>query len=175
MLDASTQTVADSGWPTPNSFEPSPAQLARRKALRRYNWLTLYGPLLLLTLIGLGVLAALIWATIERGTAEMERWRTFVSAAADTVIILTSIGMTLACVVIPAAAVATLVYGRQQAWRPLATTQRFLWRVDQYVTTAQERVDQVAAQSAEKVIDGRSRLAYWESLLKWFRYWLIGR
>ncbi len=153
-------------------FRPNPEQLARARALRRFNWWTLYLPLILLAL---GILAAaglVIWQTIE-GRPAMDQWRLFVSAVADTVIIFATLAVTFACLVLPAAGIGLLVFGRQK--RPVKAAQRLLWRLDQAVSRVGTQVEPAVTEVAHRVIKGRAVLAYWEALIKWIKYWITGR
>ena len=168
-------TMSRSPIPVENDgFEPSAEQLLRRKSLRRYNWLALWLPLGVLIILVLAVLVSMIWLSFE-GMPQMDRWRVFVSAMADTTIILSTIGLTLSCLLGPGLGIGLMVYGRNQKWAPINRLQQLLWQLEGGLTRVQSKVDQVAARSAAEVIERRSALAYWEALLKWFKYWITGR
>ena len=65
--------------------------------------------------------------------------------------------------------------GRNQEWAPINRLQQLLWRLESGLIRVKTKVDEIAAKSASGVIEGRSRLAYWDALIKWLKYWITGR
>lgn len=124
-------------------YQPTPEQIARATAQRRFNALFVYSPLLLFTLALLGFSIAMIYFAVVR-----EPWRPMVSAVADLLVILTVLPTLLLCALLPAGAVAVVIQGRQRGWTPLHSLQVLFWRLDSLVSRVQRIVHDGAVKAA---------------------------
>ncbi len=156
-------------------FEPSVEQLERAQRHRRYEWLTLYVPLIFMGLLVVLAIVGGIWGTTAGFGNEVNRWRITVSAMADIIVIAVTLSMTVACLILPILGFGGWIYGRQQGWKPWQTTRHFLWRVDQGLTKIQEPIKERSDQVVEVVIKSRSRWAYFETIWRWIRYLFTGK
>ena len=154
---------------TSHGNKPSESQRQRTQNLRRFNWLYVYGPLILGALVILVLSILMFWGVFSpnvMGTAA------FLSGAADMVIILFAIPAMLLCVLGPVALaglVVMLMKSRQSRQEKKARgdfipdhgrLQPLFWRLDQLLVTAASKVDNAGKKVANPLISFNARLAY---------------
>jgi hypothetical protein len=148
-----------------STYEPTGEQLARDRALKRFNRLYLYVPLGIAALIALGLVIALLVGVLLPGITGTAA---FASALADIVLIMTLLPMLLLCAIVPGAYIA-LVYNqrqkRQQAPQagPMAyrsRVQTLFWRLDKLIDTAVAKTTATAPQIAQPIVKLNSGLAF---------------
>jgi hypothetical protein len=145
--------------PTPPptaEYQPTAAQKARAAALRRFNWLYFYLPILLFTIGGLTIIVLLLWSSL---TAEREQQRLFVSGLADLILILTIAPLLLLCAIVPGTAAYLLVRGRKEGQAPIRRLQTLLWRLEAFLARVGRRVTEIGTQAADKIIHVHSLTA----------------
>ncbi len=155
----------------PQLYQPSPDQLARAAALKRFNRLYIYLPLAVFSVVGLVLVGLLLWGTLSPNIVGT---REFVSGLADLILILAVLPMMLLCAIVPAAYIAWVVYRRQQPQREHGRFQTLIWRLDSLVTKAQDKTSDVMPKVATPVIKGHSWLAYLQSFIKNIKRNLLG-
>ncbi len=154
-----TTTTPDSQTP----YEPSPSQLAREAALKRFNWMFVYVPVTILGLIVLGLVIFMIWAAVTNSPED--HLFSLLSGTADIILISCAIlPAMLVCAIGPALA-GLLIY-RTNERRKLTPEERrsklqvLLWRVDQLITKIQTRLrDSYLDQVVRPVIKGHALAA----------------
>ncbi|MCB9418462.1 MAG: hypothetical protein H6667_01545 [Ardenticatenaceae bacterium] len=143
-------------------YQPSQSQLERASALRRFNWLYVYGPVIVFSLIGLVLVGLLLWGVFSPNVTGA---REFASGLADLVMIFTIMPLLLLCAIVPAAAIGLVVYRRQQPKQEHGRFQTLLWRLDTLVTKAKDKTAQTMPKAAAPVIKGHAWVAYIRTLL----------
>jgi hypothetical protein len=121
--------------PAEEPYQPTPAQLERAAAQRRFNALYVYTPLVIFSLLFVGFLVAMIYFAVVR-----DPWRPMVSAVADLLVILAIVPLLLLSALLPAGAIALFVEGRRREWQPYRTIQVLFWRLDSLVARVQRMV-----------------------------------
>lgn len=156
---------------THSAYEPTPAQLERVVALRRFNWLFVYTPVVLLFLAVLVILGLLLWGSFSpniSGTAE------FVSAVADIFVALTILPLFLLCAIVPIGTITFVVYRRTQPKKPHGRGHVLLWRLDTLVDRLLAKSQELLPRVTGIVIEGHARAAYLSALVERLRR-LVGR
>ena len=143
-------------------YQPTPRQLERAAALRRFNRLFVYLPVGFAAFVGLAVIGLLIWVTlIQPGESSRET----VSGIASAVVILVSIPMTLLCAIPSLLIIGITVQSRQKGQAPIKRVQTILWRIDNLVLRFQSKVNEATPKVANVVIKGHTAVAYVRNLL----------
>jgi hypothetical protein len=146
-------------------YQPTPVQLERDAALRRFNRLFVYLPIVFAAVIALFVIGLLFWVTfIQPG----ENGRETVSGIASAVIILVSLPMTIICVIPSALFIGVYFQGRKKGMAPIKSLQRIFWRIDKLVLRLQTAVNENAPKAANAVIKAHTAVEYVRNLLKQF-------
>ena len=162
--------------PTTTSYEPSANQLARASAIRRFNRLYVYTPLILSGLIALALLGIMLWFGL--GPQQREGFRPFLSGLADIVMIFTIMPLTVLCSIGPISLIALGVYRYQKRQEqkesaepilPARGLQLLLWRLDAILDKTAVSVQAYALKAAAPIIQFNAFLAYTTSLLKQIR------
>lgn len=170
-------TVPTTTPPTPKpAFKPTPDQLARESSRKRFNWLFVYIPAILLVLIVLGLVVTMIWAVLT--TSPEDHLFGFVSGVADIVLItFVILPAMLLCTIGPALA-GFMIYRANEKRQLTAEErrgklQRLLWRFDQLVMTAQTQLrDSYLDQAARPLIKGHALAAALRNLSAQIRRFL---
>lgn len=139
------------------AYQPTPEQLERAAALRRFNRLYLYLPLAVFSLAGLVLIGLLLWGVFSPNIVGT---REFASGLADLVVILTTLPLLLLCALVPAGAVGLAVYRRQQPKREHGRFQTLIWRLDALVTKAKDTAATTLPKAAAPLIKGHAWVAY---------------
>ena len=147
---------------TDATFQPSPAQTARATALRRFNWLYVYTPLLITCLLILILVGFMAWGAFG---PQQERTRSFLSGVADVIIIATVLPPTLLCLAPPIGLLALVTYRRRQQDGPSERTdygrlQIYLWRLGHFIDKILTAVQQALPKIAAPVINAHARASY---------------
>ncbi len=170
-----TQSVPVTSTST-TPYEPSANQLARAAAIRRFNRLYVYTPLVLGGLIILVLLGLMLWVGLA--PQQWERFRPFFSGLADIIIIFTIMPMMLLCSIGPISLIALGAYRYQKRKEqkesaepapPAKGVQLLLWRLDAILDKTAVTVRDNAPKAAKPVIQFHAFLAYAASLLKQIR------
>lgn len=137
-------------------YKFTPAQLERQKQLDRFNRLTIYLPLGILALAIITVTGLLFWLTLFNDAEAITEWRSFSSATADLIIILTILPIMLFVALIPILAAGWLWYTWQSP-RPVESwLQKWLRRTDDFVVNSAEKVNATSKKAADLSIKYRS-------------------
>jgi hypothetical protein len=147
---------------TKPEYKPTPRQLERAAALRRFNRWFVYLPIIFAALIVLAVIGLLFWVTlIQPG----ESGRETVSGIASAVVILVSIPMTLLCAIPSVLIIGLTIQSRQKGQAPIKRVQTIFWRLDSLILRIQSAVNDFVPKAANIVIKGHTALAYVRTLL----------
>lgn len=147
---------------TSTEYVPTTTQLERAAALKRFNRLVVYLPIIVAALIVLIVVGLLFWvALIQPGEASRET----VGGIADAVIILVSIPMMLLCAIPSILFIAITIQGRKKGMAPLKRVQVLFWRLDNIVLRIQSTIQRTMPKIAAPVISGHALVAYVRNLL----------
>lgn len=156
---SSFDTALSSPETTAMPFQPSPVQLARAAALKRYNWLYTYTPLILLALLILSAAGWMIWSTIVAPDLENQQ-AIRLSALADMVIITTLLPLLMGCLILPLAGIALTVYDRQRERTRIDSLQRLFWRVDGIFEKVRHTVEETTPKVTRPLIKVNSYFAF---------------
>jgi len=143
------------------AYEPSVSQLARAKAMRRFNRLFVYTPVAFLGLVGLVLIGLLLWGSLS---PHITGTREFASALADIVIILTVLPLMVMCAVVPLAAIAYAGYRRRGEKRAHGRLHLLFWRLESLLERAQRGSGAGMNKLARPVIEGHARAAFLSTL-----------
>lgn len=142
-------------------YQPTPAQLEREAALRRFNRLFVYLPILFAAVIALFIIGLLFWVTlIQPG----ESSRATVSGIASSVFILFSLPMTLLCALPTILFIVMFTQMRNKQMAPLKRVQTIFWRLDSLVLKVQTAVNEYTPKAAGVVIKAHAMMAYIRNL-----------
>lgn len=149
------------------TYEPNLEQRQRAAALRRFNWLYVYTPILLLSLAALILVGLLLWGVLS---PNIEGTSAFVSGLADMIVILFSLPLLLLCAIGPAALIAMIALDVKRRRDPQAASllQRLhtlLWRLDNIVARVLVKTRELSARVARLVIRVQAGAAYLKAWL----------
>lgn len=158
----------------PPANPPTPAQLEREAALRRFNRLYVYAPMILATLLVVGLLLYLLWQTLSQ-SPESPIYG-LLSGLADLLLIFALLPMMLLCAIGPAATVLLLrqMYRQTQLEPDLrrGRLQTLFWRLDRLLTQVQTQLrDSYLEKIASPVIRGHAFLAALNALGRFIQNW----
>lgn len=145
-----------------SEYLPTPVQLERAAALRRFNRLFVYLPVIFAAVIGLIVIGLLFWVTLVQPGEES---RETVSGLASAVVILASIPMLLVCAIPSLLIIGLTVQARQKEMAPIKRVQTIFWRIDSLVLRIQSAVNESVPKVADVVIRGHAAMAFVRNLL----------
>ena len=147
---------------TKPAYQPTAAQLERAAALRRFNRLFVYLPIIIAAVIALIVVGLLFWITlIQPG----ENSRETVSGIASAVVIMVSLPMTLLCALPSVLFIAIYVQGRKKEMAPIKRLQTIFWQIDSVILRVQTAVNDFTPKVAGVVIKAHAATAYVRNLL----------
>lgn len=163
--------TSNTHYPTTSAHQPDPSQRERTQALRRFNWLAVYLPIIAGGILILVLTGLLIWGALS---PRIEGTAAFASGLADLTLILFMLPMMVLCAIGPAALIGLIVYAvkrrrdQKDAPPPIGDNriQRLFWRLDNLLNTIQTRTNKTAVQAARPVIKANAELAYTQTLLQ---------
>jgi hypothetical protein len=134
--------------------------------LRRFNWLYVYTPVIVVSLVALILVILLLWGALS---PNIEGTSAFVSGLADVIIILFSLPLLALCAVGPGALVAMIVLTVRRRRDPQAAAlldrlHTLLWRLDNMVERVLVKTRELSARAAGVVIRVPARAAYLKTL-----------
>lgn len=146
-------------------YQPTPVQLEREAALRRFNRLFVYLPIGIAVIIALLVIGLLFWVTlIQPG----EDSRETVSGIASSVVILASIPMTIICAIPSVLFIVVFFQGRKKGMAPIKRIQTIFWRIDSLVLRLQSAVNEYTPKVANVIVKPHAAVAYVRNLFNQF-------
>ena len=137
-------------------YVPTTAQKGRAAALRRFNWLFVYGPTIFFTLVAA---ALMIFMLVRALPDDGEASRSLISGIADLVIIVSTVPVTILVALVPAAAITIVIQARQRKMAPLQRLQQILWQVESFLGKVQIKVNEIAPKLARPIIQGNAIFA----------------
>ncbi|GAB4267154.1 MAG: hypothetical protein Kow0080_09000 [Candidatus Promineifilaceae bacterium] len=151
-----------------NRPQPTEEQRARMAALKKFNWLFVYTPILLGVTITIVLIGLLLWGAFSPAA---ESTHAFISALADITVIFIIIPQLFLCALPTLGAVGFVVYKRQnkpEDGQPpqYGRLQTLFWKIDNLLTKAQTAIQNTAPKVAQPVIKGNAILAYLTTILK---------
>lgn len=159
----------------PVAFQPSAEQLARADALRRFNWLYIYTPLIMLAVVTVSLVFWLTWGMLFATELGISQMRERVSAVADLIIIALTLPATLMCLLLPGLGIALLVHDREREMTRIAWLRTWLWRLDSLVAQVRDKTAENAPKVAGQVVQFNGRVSYFRALLWRIRQILTGK
>lgn len=145
---------------------PTAEQLARKRALRRFNRLAVYLPVGLLALVWLGLILGMFWLTVAGSwfnvDTNREYYRSLISGVADAFTVIMLAPLLLLCSLPPIGTAAFFVWRRQRRRAQPAGPEKLpiFWRVENIVTTVRARVATTTPRVARPVITAHAAAAY---------------
>ncbi|MFZ0545945.1 MAG: hypothetical protein WAM60_10935 [Candidatus Promineifilaceae bacterium] len=143
-------------------YQPTATQLERAAALRRFNRLFVYLPILAAAVIALFVVGLLVWITLIQ---PVENSQETVSGIASAVVVLVSLPMTVLCALPSALFIGAFVQGRKKKMAPTKRLQTIFWQIDGLVLRLQTAVNSFTPKVAGAVIKAHAAVAYVRNLL----------
>ncbi|MDX1614295.1 MAG: hypothetical protein R3300_08300 [Candidatus Promineifilaceae bacterium] len=131
--------------------------LERAQALRRFNRLTVYLPLGLVTM---AMVAVVVWLIIISLAGTSERAAATMSGAADIVVTLTGVVLMLLCAVFPLLFFGLTFQLRRRGSQPLFRLQRLFWRANGLIARLSAIVNRTAPKVADALIRVHARFTY---------------
>lgn len=142
-------------------YQPTPTQLEREAALRRFNRLFVYLPILFAAVIALFIIGLLFWVTlIQPGESSSAT----VSGIASSVVILFSLPMTLLCALPSILFIVLFTQMRNKQMAYIKRVQTLFWRLDSLVLKVQTAVNEYTPKAAGVVIKAHVVMAYIRNL-----------
>ena len=158
---------------TKSPYRPNAKQIARVAAMRRFNWLYVYTPLLTGSLIFLALIGIMFWGVFS---PQVEGTQLFLSAMADVVIILISLPLIMLGLLAPIALGGIIFYNynkrkeRKESLDPdpvvAGKLQRLIWQLDSFLDNVYAKISDVLPKIANPIIQLNSLLAYLETIIK---------
>lgn len=138
---------------------PAITNTDRAAELRRINWLSIYLPITLATVLGLLLLGGLAWTALftDGGLpTQIDR----ASGIADIFLTLVClIPLTLICAILPLGGLGFLYWRQQNGSILRERTQSLFHKVDEGLTQADTKLNETTPKIAQPIIQARARLA----------------
>ena len=125
----------------PIAYLPTPEQLERKAALRRFDKLYVYLPMGIFTAIAIIAAIALFWGAFAVGSVDS---LSFISALADITVILATIPLILTFTALVGAAVAAYFYARSLPKQKNGRVHVFLWQLNNGINKVGNKTDEIA-------------------------------
>ncbi|MGB1253336.1 MAG: hypothetical protein ACPG8W_22175 [Candidatus Promineifilaceae bacterium] len=142
----------------PSTPALDPTTVTREAELQRFNWLALYLPVILVSVIAVVLLGVLAWTALFTGgeaASQVDR----ASGIADVFLMLICLmPLTLVGAIVPLGGLGFLYWRQQNGSILRERTQTLLHKVDDGVATANEKVNEASPKIARPIIATRSRL-----------------
>lgn len=152
----------------PETYQPTTAQLERAAALRRFNRLAVYLPVLLFALIALILFVLMLINALPNEGSQATR--SLLSGLADIILIVTIIPLWLVLTLVPVGAIVLVVQMRQRDISPLRGLQTLFWRIESKLGQVQQKTEEVAPKAAAPVIKVNAQLSFVLTWLDRMRY-----
>lgn len=162
---------------TTDTFTPAATQVERAAALRRFNRLYIYTPLVLISLLIIALIVLLLWGSLG---FEESHTRQLASGLADIIVILVTIPMMLLCAIVPLAAIGAAVYRQQQRQTEeeevkYGRLQMLFWRLETLLARVYAALETASAKVAAPLIEAHALAAYVSTFLKDLRRFVSRR
>ncbi len=152
-------------------YRPNDKQIARAAAMRRFNWLYVYTPLIIGSFIFLTLLGLMFWGVFS---PRVEGTQPFLSAIADIVIILISLPLIILGLLAPIALGGIIFYNytkrkeRKESLEPVVAgrLQMLIWQLDSFLDNIYAKINDALPKIANPVIQLNALLAYLETIIK---------
>ena len=140
-------------------------QLEREAALRRFNWLYIYMPIMIGGIAIVVLVDVMLWGALS---PNIEGTRAFASALADLFIIMTIIPIVLLGGLILLGMIALIAQWRRRDDKatPYSGLHLLFWRLDARLSRLQTRLQMMMPKMAQFVMKIGTITAYIETLLK---------
>jgi len=125
----------------PIAYLPTPEQLERKAALRRFNKLYVYLPMGIFTTIAIIAAIALFWGAFAINS---EKSLSFISALADITVILAIIPLILIFTALVGGAIALYSYARSLPKQKNGRVHVFLWQLNNGINKVGDKTDEIA-------------------------------
>lgn len=148
---------------TLSSTTQSEAQLQRARALRRFNWLYIYTPIIVATALSLIILLALTWFSLVPDSPEEIL---FISGLADIILIGWMCPATLILSLGPIGGIYFFYRRRQHGSYVREPLQRLSWRTDNLLDASQSKIKGVQPRIAKPFIEMHGWVAFFRNMLQ---------
>lgn len=146
-----------------SSIPPTDDQLTRAKALRRFNWLYIYTPIIVAASLSLIALLLLTWFSLVPDSAEDIL---FISGLADIILIGWMCPATLIFSLGPIAGIYYFYRRRQHGSYVREPLQRLSWRTDNLLDASQSKIKGVQPHVAKPFIEAHGWVAFFRNILQ---------
>ncbi len=136
---------------------PTLMQEERAKAIRRFNRLFVYAPIVILSLISLAIIVMLLYFVVYPPSSETYA---IISGIADAVVIMGVLPLIILTGALLVIIFSVWVRGRRRGFAPVRGSQRLLWRVEWALSDVQRITGQVANQIVRPFISIHAFAAY---------------
>lgn len=149
-----------------HTTRPTAEQKARSAKLRRFNRLTIYLPLGLVTLAWIALIVTLLWLSVAGAWFAMDtdqaNYRQLFSAVADIVTILALAPLLLLCALPPVGAIGLVIYRRQRKVDTASAVPSLplFWRIENFVIAVRDNIAAMLPRLAHPVISAHATAAF---------------
>ena len=146
----------------PIAYLPTPEQLERKAALRRFNRLYLYLPMGIFSAVAIITAIALFWGAFSPDSTQR---RVFISAVADIVVILATIPLILIFTAFVGGAVAAYFYMRSLPKQENGRVHIFLWQINNGINKVANKTDEIAPKLTKPITASHGVHSYLSSFV----------
>lgn len=155
-------------------IQPNPQQLARQKALRRFNLLYVYLPLGFVFVLWVSAILGLLWLAIAGEWFAMntnqESMRQTMSGAADFIAIVAMAPWLIICALPTILPIALVINRRQKANEQAKQTKEaklpIFWRIENQLTNVSGKIEPLLPKIAQPVITLNAGIAFIETMIR---------
>ena len=145
----------------------TPLQEKRARAIRRFNWLYVYAPIVILSIISLAIIVILLYFVFNPPSSETYET---ISGIADAIVIMGVFPLIIVTGALLAIIFSIWVRSRRRGIAPVHGTQKFLWRVSWALDDVQIITGQIMSRIASPFVSIHGYAAF----VRRFLHQLVG-
>ena len=149
--------------PITQRVPPTDRQMTRDKALRRFNWLYIYTPIIVVSLVSFGILLLLTWQSLLPNSAEKQL---FLSGLADLILIYWMCPMVLLLSLGPLSGMYFLYKRREHGSYVRKPIQRLAWRTDNMIDKSHAKIRETQPKIAKPFVEAQGWIAFLQNLIR---------
>ncbi len=147
-------------------YIPADSQLERVRRIRRFNWLAVYLPVGLISLIVLLTVILLIYLAIFRPRDETLQT---ISGYSDAFTILAMLPLLLLCAIMPSLLIFGGLQARKRGAAPIRRLQVLMWRLESRIRAADQPIRRLESRITTPLIAYQAMIAYLGTLIRRLR------
>jgi len=147
-------------------YIPADSQLERVRRIRRFNYLAVYLPVGLISLIGLLTVILLIYLAVFQPREETLHT---ISGYSDALTILAMIPLLLLCAIVPTLLIIGSLQARKNGTAPIRRLQEFMWRFESRIQRVDQPIRRFESRITTPLIAYQAMIAYLGTLIRRLR------